>query len=68
MFSKVGQKVNTFFFYSKSNVINIAQKAPDIWATIVRIFFTRNFQKSPNLVTLPVSYGACCFVHILRST
>ena len=52
MFSKVGQKVNTFFFYSKSNVINIAQKAPDIWATIVRIFFTRNFQKSPNLVTL----------------
>ena len=51
MFPKVGQKIITFVFTEKV-VFNKAHKSPDIWTTFVRIFFTRNFQKSPNLVTL----------------
>ena len=30
----------------------IPQKWPNIWATFEREFVTKNFQKSPNLITL----------------
>ena len=32
------------------------KRLPNIWATIVREFVTRAFQKWPNLVTLVVTY------------
>ena len=38
-------------FSSDLMVFTLAQKAADIWATIVRKFVGHNFKKSPNLVT-----------------
>ena len=38
------------------DVFKISKKSTYIWATFVRKFVTKNFQKSPNLVTLAVSW------------
>ena len=40
-------------------------KYPIIWATFVRIFVAKNFQKSPNLVTLYISESSC---HVIWPT
>ena len=34
----------------------LSQNGIEFWATFVRKFVTKNFQKSPNLVTLAVSW------------
>ena len=39
-------------FLFKSKVFIIAPKSPNNWAIFARKFFTKNFQKSPNLVAL----------------
>ena len=36
----------------KMDVFKTAKKSTHIWATFVRNFITKNFQNSPNLVTL----------------
>ena len=50
MLPKVAQIVATFVY--KVIIYKIAQNTPIFWDTFVRKFGDKNFQKSPNLVTL----------------
>ena len=50
--SKSCPKSSIGSFYIRVRFFNVAQKLPIFWATFVRHFVAKNFQKSPNLVTL----------------
>ena len=52
IFYKSAQKCNHSHFHFKIDVFKMSQMPPNIWATFERKFATKNFQKSPNLVTL----------------
>ena len=54
-FSKVAQNVAKSVSISKGTFFKIAQKSLYIWATFKTKYFTQNFRKSPNLVTLSPS-------------
>ena len=43
-------------FPFKSDVFKLAKKSPDIWATLTRKWIAKNYEKSPNLVTLHTNY------------
>ena len=47
---------NSTSFYFKDTSSKWIKRLPNIWATIVREFVNRAFQKWPNLVTLVVTY------------
>ena len=50
------QKNSNRRFCFKSAIFKMAKKPPNIWATFERKFTTKNFQKSPNMVTLVLSF------------
>ena len=52
IFSKFAQNVAKSVFISKGTFFKIAQTSLHIWATFETKYFTQNFRKSPNLVTL----------------
>ena len=52
IFPKVAQNVYKAVFIWKGTFFQIAQKSLYIWATFETKYFTQNFRKSPNLVTL----------------
>ena len=57
-FPRVAQKVASAvlpYNVKSDTVFQKAQKSPSIWATIVIKFIAKNFQKSPNLVTVVVA-------------
>ena len=51
-FPKIAQKVNTAVYTWKWMFSKQPKNSTYIWATFVRKSITKNFQKSPNLVTL----------------
>ena len=51
IFSQSCLKGSNSSFYLRNKVFIIAPKLPNIWATFVRSFVTKNFQNWPNLVT-----------------
>ena len=55
-YPKIFQKVTTEVYARKWMFSKLPKKSTYIWATCVRKFVTKNFQKSPNLVvTLNIS-------------
>ena len=52
LFSKVAQNIAKSVFILKGTFFKIAQKSLYIWATFETKYFTQNFRKPPNLVTL----------------
>ena len=52
IFPKVAPKIAKSVFIGKGMFFKIAPKSLYIWATFETKYFTQNFRKSPNLVTL----------------
>ena len=62
IFPKVAQNVAKAVFIGKAMFFEITQKSLCIWATFQTIYFTQNFRKSPNQVTLNAILKICFLV------
>ena len=57
MFRKVAQIVETVVLTNNYPFLNSPKRPQSFWTTFVSKFVTKNFQNSPNLVTLVVGYS-----------